>query len=705
MNHLFQRFLKSWVFNPFVQALVVTILVFIFTMQGVHKYKIELTEYRKTDITSENYFIDLDHDLCSELILTGRNIAGNSFLTLFDDDKTRGQWNFMGIFGTHSARLMLGDYNKNNDFEIYLFTLSGDSILLHCIEYQQVPKLLFNDKFIARIGKNENTPDYRIVPGKVSDLDGDGYGELIFALSAGFSKQPRNVFAYDINHDSLLKSPQSGSFIAKLKILDLDEDGKEEIILGTTASGNISDTLVPYSDYSCWLMVLDDNLKFLFPPIEFAGEYADLVTEVIYKKSGDCLLLSSYTYFGSLDIKDRLFITDISGRILKEKIVESTDTPGPTVLFSTNEYKNSTVQAVIRKLGIFTIDTALRLKCLLKYDIYDKKYSIIDIDNNGTNEYLFSKFNSNEHIILEQNLKNPIYFDANIQSIDPVITASLKNAELPRLSVQSDDEYYLFTYGINPMYRWKWIIFMGIYIAFLVFILLIRLLQHIQLKRRYETEKKLTAFQLSSIKSQMDPHFIYNVINTIGSSIYKENRDEAYKSVVNFSTMVRTLLASSDQLSRPLSEELEFTRSFLELQKARFRDKFDYLIELSSDCDEDIEIPKMIIQTHAENAIKHGLAPKESPGRLHIKIFPEKNYLMIEIEDNGVGRGYASQHGTASTGKGLRIIEQFFKMYNRYNKPPIHQEIIDLYDAQENPAGTKVVISVPLNYNRNVTTG
>jgi hypothetical protein len=207
--------------------------------------------------------------------------------------------------------------NKNNDFEIYLFTLSDDSILLHCIEYQQVPKLLFNDKFIARIGKNENTPDYRIVPGKVSDLDGDGYGELIFALSAGFSKQPRNVFAYDINHDSLLKSPKSGSFISKLKILDLDEDGKEEIILGTTASGNISDTMMPYSDYSCWLMVLDDNLEFLFPPLEFAGEYADLVTEVIYKKSGDCLLLSSYTYFGSLDIKDRLVITDISGRILK----------------------------------------------------------------------------------------------------------------------------------------------------------------------------------------------------------------------------------------------------------------------------------------------------------------------------------------------------------------------------------------------------
>ena len=705
MNHFFHRFFHGLVLNPFIQALVVTILVFVFTLRDVHKYKIELIEYRKIEITSENYFTDLDYDLCSEHILTGRNIAGNSFLTLFDDDKTRGQWNFQGIYGTHSARLMFGDYNKNNEIEIYLFTLSGDSILLHCIEYQQAPKLLFNDKFIATIGKNENIPDYRIVPGKVSDLDGDGYGELIFALSAGFSKQPRNVFAYDINHDSLLKSPRSGCFISKLKILDLDEDGKEEMILGTTASGNISDTMMPYSDYSCWLMVLDDNLEFLFPPVEFPGEYADLVTEVIYKKSGDCLLLSSYDYSGDLGIKDKLFLTDLKGQRIKERVFETSDTTSPFILFTTNHPESSTVNAVIRKLGIFNIDTDLRLNSLLDYPIHGKRYSIIDVDNDGINEYLFSNYTSDEHLLLEPNLKNPVYFDANILSIDPIITTNFQNAEPPQLSIQSDDEYYLYTYGLNPMYRWKWTIFMGIYAALLAFILLIRLLQHIQLKRRYETEKKLTAFQLSSIKSQMDPHFIYNIINTIGSSIYKENRDEAYKSVVNFSTMVRTLLASSDQLSRPLSEELEFTRSYLELQKARFRDKFNYSIEMSSDIDSDTELPKMIIQTHAENAIKHGLIPKESSGTLHINIFPVKDYLTIEIEDNGVGRKHARLKGTTSTGKGIHIMEQFFEMYNRYNKPPIRQEIIDLYDTQKNPAGTKVVISVPLNYNRNVTTG
>lgn len=702
---MLRHLLLKLLLNPFFQALVLALLVVLLVPLGIQKYKASLVEYQKVEKTAQYYYADLDHDGWSERLLTGQNTSGNSYIVIHDSVGDIDQWNFRGTYPPTGSRFMTGDFDHINQDEIYLFTIVHDSIILNALKFTSKPSFFLKDKFIARIGMNSLAPDPGVIPGKVTDLDGDGFGELVFAVNTGLSKQPRNVYSYNIRQDSLSVSPQSGSFITQISLSDLDNDSKDEIMVDTYASDNIKDSTLPYRDQSCWLMVLDDDLEFLFPPLEFPGKIASLTSGTVINQLQRTLLISLYNYSGNQNIDDQIILTDLKGRRLKEKIFHSPETMERLNLFPTRINSKYDLLTVKGYAGIVRIDTALEFHPYRACQISSRQPYCIDLYQDGNSEALIANAPMDRYLLFDEDLRHPVELNIPMPAHKLVSSVVRRGDNPPRLSIQSNDELYLYNYGLDPVYSWRLAIYLGIYVSILAFILLIRLLQHIQLRRRYETEKKLTAFQLSSIKSQMDPHFIYNVINTIGSSIYKENRDEAYKSVVNFSTMVRTLLASSDQLSRPLSEELEFTRSFLELQKARFRDKFDYSIELSSDCDEDIEIPKMIIQTHAENAIKHGLAPKESPGRLHIKIFPEKNYLMIEIEDNGVGRGFASQHGTASTGKGLRIIEQFFKMYNRYNKPPIHQEIIDLYDAQDNPAGTKVVISVPLNYNRNVTTG
>jgi len=195
----------------------------------------------------------------------------------------------------------------------------------------------------------------------------------------------------------------------------------------------------------------------------------------------------------------------------------------------------------------------------------------------------------------------------------------------------------LFDYNINPVYRFRILIYIGIYAFLLGFILVIRKLYAIQLRKRYETEKKITALQLSSIKAQMEPHFVFNVINSIGSSIYREKKDEAYQLVVRFSSMVRSMLSTSDQLYRTLQEEIDFVTNFLELERQRFPELFSYSLILEDGLDREALVPKMIIQLHAENAVKHGIRPKGKDGMLEIRVKSDHDYLEISIRDNGIG--------------------------------------------------------------------
>jgi sensor histidine kinase YesM len=163
--------------------------------------------------------------------------------------------------------------------------------------------------------------------------------------------------------------------------------------------------------------------------------------------------------------------------------------------------------------------------------------------------------------------------------------------------------------------------------------------------------------------------------------------------------MVRSLLVSSDKLTRSLKEELDFVKNYLELEKTRFTEVFSYAVSIEDHINQESVIPKMIIQLHVENALKHGLLPKKSGGFLDISVSSEGEYLLITITDNGIGRNLASKNISQSTGRGMKILAQFFETYNKHNKNQLKQEIVDLYDGERNPAGTMVKVFVPVEFN------
>jgi ligand-binding sensor domain-containing protein len=248
---------------------------------------------------------------------------------------------------------------------------------------------------------------------------------------------------------------------------------------------------------------------------------------------------------------------------------------------------------------------------------------------------------------------------------------------------------------IPPFWKTAWFIALSVILSVLaIFLILYRFF--INQQRKAQREKELIELQLKTIKSQIDPHFAFNAINTIASFIFSDKPDVTYDYFTRFARMIRNILEDNERISRLLEEELDFVRNYLELQKMRFKDKFEYFIRVEEDVPKNIQVPKMIIQSYAENAIKHGLMHLKTGGQLKISICMIGSELRVTIEDNGIGREKAALLNPDTTRRGFRIVERTIELYRKLYHTRINQLIDDLYDESGKPSGTRVVLSVYL---------
>jgi two-component sensor histidine kinase len=697
------RRLSQILLNPFALALMVSGLLLLIRPPGINKYVAEMVDTSVNFNQNQQVYYDMDQDGISEHLTTFFNTAGNVGIALFTNKISLGQWNFKGIFQVESPRIMFGDYDHDNLSEIYIFTLVEDSVMLHIMEYSAKPDFLLRDRFITEVGKNLMNPDHKILPGGVTEMNGDDYGDLIFAINSGFSRQPRNVYIYDVCDDSLVKSPESGAFIGYMSLCNLDGDQYNEILLSTYAASNYNQDPFVCSDTSCWMMALDHNLEYMFPPVEFPGVSGTLELASISDHKTNPLIFGKYAIGSRSNIISKIFIANTDGNIIRERVFRTSEIySGMGIMHPFLKNENDAVTGTIENAGFLEINSDLEISAIKKIKFSRWTPSAIDVDFDGQGEIIIVSPNHENHVILRNNFTHPVRIEMPIQSSMPLFSVKLNGDKPPQLSVQGDREWQLYDYGINPVWRFRFLIWLGIYLSVLSFILIIRMLYAFQLKKKYETEKKIATLQLSSVKAQMEPHFIMNTINTIGSSIYRQKPDEAYNLLLNFSAMVRSLLVSSDKLTRGLKEEIDFVTNYLELEKSRFEDVFNYSVIQDKTLDPDAIIPKMVIQLHVENALKHGLIPKKRGGNLEIQILKQEEYISVTVRDNGIGRNMAVRNLSQSTGKGMKILNQLFETYNKYNKIKIKQEITDLFDGEKKPAGTMVKIYIPLDFNKDI---
>lgn len=219
-------------------------------------------------------------------------------------------------------------------------------------------------------------------------------------------------------------------------------------------------------------------------------------------------------------------------------------------------------------------------------------------------------------------------------------------------------------------------------------------------KKRVEvlTRQKLeNELQLRTLHSKVLPHFTKNVLTAIGYFAMDDNR-KAGKYIAMFSKFTQLALENSDKNFSTLESELNYVQNYLELEKMRFGDKFNFSIEIDREIDKNINIPAMALHTYCDNAIRHGLVNKKGYGVLNISVSKQTKGTIIVVADNGMGCRRSAELGTQGNGMGLALVQQQIDFYNQMNERKITQTIIDLFDDDGNATGTQVKLFVPDGY-------
>jgi ligand-binding sensor domain-containing protein/anti-sigma regulatory factor (Ser/Thr protein kinase) len=240
-------------------------------------------------------------------------------------------------------------------------------------------------------------------------------------------------------------------------------------------------------------------------------------------------------------------------------------------------------------------------------------------------------------------------------------------------------------------------VFLLIILTVVVTVVITRRSQQKKMERD-QLNSELSRLQLNSVIKQFDPHFIFNVISSVGSLIMRGEKETAYDYILKLSSLLRTVLNEGSVTVKSLSAELDFVKRYCELQKLRFRDRLIYEIFVNENVDLQRDIPKMTIQTFVENSIKHGLENRMEGGKIEVKIENSRGGISITVTDNGIGRVAARRLNTNGTGFGLKIITGIFDEMNENNIDKSEIRITDMNTRDRNISGTEVNIYIPDSY-------
>lgn len=215
-------------------------------------------------------------------------------------------------------------------------------------------------------------------------------------------------------------------------------------------------------------------------------------------------------------------------------------------------------------------------------------------------------------------------------------------------------------------------------------------------------EQKIAETEMTALRAQMNPHFIFNCLNSIKLYTLENNSTAAAEYLTKFSQLIRLVLENSRAEKITLQKELEALRLYIDLEAMRFKDKVKYKINVSPGIDQQyLQLPPLLIQPYVENAIWHGLMQKKEGGNIVVAITqPAPDSLLVEITDDGVGREqaavYKSKSATRQKSFGLKMTSERIDMINQVYDIQATVEVVDLKDAFQHACGTKVIIKIPV---------
>ncbi|MEO5943776.1 MAG: histidine kinase [Ferruginibacter sp.] len=219
-------------------------------------------------------------------------------------------------------------------------------------------------------------------------------------------------------------------------------------------------------------------------------------------------------------------------------------------------------------------------------------------------------------------------------------------------------------------------------------------------KATVEFQQQATELEMQALRAQMNPHFIFNCLSSINRFILINKTEEASDYLTKFSRLIRMALHNSEKPLITLESELEALRLYLDLERLRFKNAFDYSFTFINTIDiNTLYIPPMLIQPFTENAIWHGLMHKKAPGSLEIQLCAANKILTCTIIDNGIGRNMAATLKSRSAEKnksmGVNITSGRLALLNQSKNEEAFLKIEDLVDGEGNGNGTKVILTIP----------
>ena len=297
------------------------------------------------------------------------------------------------------------------------------------------------------------------------------------------------------------------------------------------------------------------------------------------------------------------------------------------------------------------------------------------------NGYSDSWMNTNEHSIVFQNLPYGKYHFEVQSSVDGIKWSESVISQL--ITIQ----------------RPFWLTLPGLLLLSGGVILLLLSIAYWTKKlsiKKQEEKRQIERLKYRAVQSKFIPHFTGNVLNSINYLISKDP-ELAQKYIIDFSGFSRQTLLYSEKLHRSLKEELEYIDLYLKLEKLRFEEDLSYFFNIDPAIDMGMKIPMMILQTFCENAMKHGLHHKSTPGFIKIEAQINEGYAVLSVEDDGIGREKARELQTEGSKEGLNIVNEQLKFFNKTNTRKAFLKIIDLFDDNGSSSGTRFELHISIN--------
>jgi anti-sigma regulatory factor (Ser/Thr protein kinase) len=388
---------------------------------------------------------------------------------------------------------------------------------------------------------------------------------------------------------------------------------------------------------------------------------------------------------------DGLIGDQVNDIVIKNDTVFVATSGGISYLPANLKLPLADISTFITRVSINNSDTAVLASYILPFSKNNIFIEFSAVDLTGFNPMFEYSINNKDWIRAQNNI-------LSLQN-QPPDNYTIRIRSIKRDGTPSSQEATIVFKIKTPFWKSGW--FWG-GLAFAGFILTVFLLQKRNRQRQQKaiekitTEKKLTELEMQALKAQINPHFVFNCLNSIKGFIYEKDYSQADKYLDKFSDLMRSTIDNSDASVISLVEEIKYLDNYLQLEKLRFDKKFNYRIDSDSVVDkQNIFVPAMLMQPYVENAIRHGIRFLDNnKGEITITTKVVGDFLVCTIDDNGIGREKAvalkSSRQIEYQSRGMSISKRRADLYH------IQQEIVDKKESGGKSLGTAIILKIPL---------